>query len=209
MPSRFFIKRNGKVIGPFSPDAVKDRIGTGKIRVTDQIGSAGDGPWKAIDSIPGLAKLFEPLLGAEPFDDLPDTAWGYDASQLPARRKKRKQRGKHKETPTGDHHPSEFMDEETHYREKRAALDALPGLSMGIGQGNTGSLIIGALLYGIISMLCCGMLALIPMLFMGFRVWLVRENTSALIIYVVAGFIASGLGFLCWQFIFYIDVMSK
>ena len=87
---RSYIQRNGKVIGPFSPDAVKDRIGTGKIRVTDQIGSAGDGPWKAIDSIPGLAKLFEPLLGAEPFDDLPDTAWGYDASQLPGPPKKAK-----------------------------------------------------------------------------------------------------------------------
>ncbi len=83
MPSQFFIQRNGKVIGPFSPDAVIDRIGTGKIRATDQIGSAGDGPWKAIDSIPALAKLFEPQSGAEPFDDLQDNAWGYDASQLP------------------------------------------------------------------------------------------------------------------------------
>ena len=59
MPSQFFIQRNGKVIGPLSPDAVKDRIGTGKIRATDQIGSDSTGPWKPITDVRGLAKLFD------------------------------------------------------------------------------------------------------------------------------------------------------
>ena len=51
MPSQFFIQRHGKVVGPFSSDEIKYQIGTGKIRATDQIGSASAGPWKVIGSL--------------------------------------------------------------------------------------------------------------------------------------------------------------
>jgi hypothetical protein len=60
MAGSYFIKRGEKVIGPMAPDALKDRIGTGKIRATDQIGSASAGPWKPITDVRGLAKLFDP-----------------------------------------------------------------------------------------------------------------------------------------------------
>ena len=65
---RSYIQRNGEVIGPFSPDAVKDRIGTSKIRATDQIGRASDGPWETIGNVQGWAKLFEAQSAADPFD---------------------------------------------------------------------------------------------------------------------------------------------
>jgi hypothetical protein len=135
-------------------------------------------------------------------ESAPSEDYAYDdTSKLPPR-KKRKRSRKSKATPTGDDHPSEILDEAAYYREKKAALDALPGVSHGLGEGSVGSLIIGALLYGIVSFLCCGIFALLPMLFLGFRVYLVRENTSALIVYAVAGFIASGVGFLFWQVVF-------
>ncbi len=97
MPSqRSYIQRNAKVIGPFSPDAVKGLIGKGKIRVTDQIGRASDGPWKAIGNVQGLAKLFEAQSAADPFDVFSsdaygddaygDDAYGDDASQVSPRR---------------------------------------------------------------------------------------------------------------------------
>jgi formylglycine-generating enzyme required for sulfatase activity len=60
MPSQFFIQRNGKVIGPFSYDSVKDRIGSGKIRATDQVAKASTGPWKTISDVPALVKLLDP-----------------------------------------------------------------------------------------------------------------------------------------------------
>ena len=83
---RSYIQRNGKVIGPFSPDAVRDRIGTGKIRVTDQIGRASDGPWQAIGNVQGWAKLFEAQSAADPFDVFSSDAYGDDASQVSPRR---------------------------------------------------------------------------------------------------------------------------
>ena len=76
---RSYIQRNGKVIGPFSPDAVKDRIGTGKIRATDQIGRASDGPWETIGNVQGWAKLFEAQSAADPFDVFSSDAYGDDA----------------------------------------------------------------------------------------------------------------------------------
>ena len=84
---RSYIQRNGKVIGPFSPDAVKDRIGTSKIRATDQIGRASDGPWETIGNVQGWAKLFEAQSAADPFDVFSsdaygDDAYGDDASQV-------------------------------------------------------------------------------------------------------------------------------
>jgi hypothetical protein len=84
MPSQrsYYIQRNAKVIGPFSPDAVRDRIGKGKIRVTDQIGRASDGPWQAIGNVQGWAKLFEAQSAADPFDVFSSDAYGDDASQV-------------------------------------------------------------------------------------------------------------------------------
>jgi hypothetical protein len=76
---RSYIQRNGKVIGPFSPDAVKDRIGTSKIRATDQIGRASDGPWETIGNVQGWAKLFEAQSAADPFDVFSSDAYGDDA----------------------------------------------------------------------------------------------------------------------------------
>jgi len=79
---RSYIQRNGKVIGPFSPDAVKDRIGTSKIRATDQIGRASDGPWETIGNVQGWAKLFEAQSAADPLDVFSSDAYGDDASQV-------------------------------------------------------------------------------------------------------------------------------
>jgi Flp pilus assembly protein TadD len=60
MAGSYFIKRGEKVIGPMSPDALKERISDGKIRETDQVAKASTGPWKTIADVPALAKLFDP-----------------------------------------------------------------------------------------------------------------------------------------------------
>ena len=77
MAGSYFIKRGEKVIGPMSPDALKDRIGDGKIRETDHVAKASSGPWKIIGDIPALASLFES--DDDPFDVYGDDEYGDDA----------------------------------------------------------------------------------------------------------------------------------
>jgi predicted NACHT family NTPase len=86
MAGSYFIKRGEKVIGPLSPDALKDRISGGKIRETDQVAKASTGPWKAILDVPALANLFESELDDDSFDAYGDDAYGLP---LPKQNKKK------------------------------------------------------------------------------------------------------------------------
>jgi hypothetical protein len=79
MAGSYFIKRGEKVIGPMSPDALKERISDGKIRETDQVAKASSGPWKSIGDIPALASLFES--DDDRFDAYGDDS--YDTPPLP------------------------------------------------------------------------------------------------------------------------------
>jgi len=81
MPSQFFFQRNGKVVGPVSSDAIKKEIRSGRIRATDQIGRASDGPWKTIGDVPVLAKLFRQPTVAAAIDDLPGTDMPEEVSE--------------------------------------------------------------------------------------------------------------------------------
>ncbi|MCH2131639.1 MAG: DUF4339 domain-containing protein [Pirellulaceae bacterium] len=69
MPSQLFIQRNGKVVGPLSPDTVKHLTSNGEIRETDHISKTPNGPWKTIGDVPALAKLFQSESADNPFDD--------------------------------------------------------------------------------------------------------------------------------------------
>jgi hypothetical protein len=82
---QFYLRRNSKVVGPISDEAVKKQIGRGKIQLTDEIGGASAGPWKLVSDVPALAKLIEP-----PVDAYGDDAYGDDAYQLPPAKQKKK-----------------------------------------------------------------------------------------------------------------------
>ena len=188
-----YIRRNGseKTFTAQSIEQIQEFIDDGRLDSDDFISKTPDGPWRRLGKVDRLS--FPELGSGEAEYDLP-------SRRLPPKRKKKK---KKKNQESQEEATSLIMDENQYREEKRAMLDALPGLSHGADDlDNTKTLIFGAILYSIICALCCGPAAIIPMLFMGFRVYLVRSNTNALVIYIVAGLLASLLAFLGYNSVF-------
>ena len=209
--NQYFLKRGKTIKGPFSFEKIQQLLADKKLSKSDLAGRSNIGPWKKLATIlaqDGAGESFS----ESAFDEAEAFNFnGGEASEepgytqfrpkLPPRIKKKKEN-----SIQNPESPQPVMSEAQYYDAKRAALDALPGMSQGVGGGSTGAVIIGAILSGILSSLCCGVFAIVPMAFMGLRVYMVRENTFALIIYIAVGLFFSLGGFFFWFFL--VSLMS-
>lgn len=208
-----FVKRGKTIKGPFSFEKIQQLLADKKLSKSDLAGRSNIGPWKKLATIlaqDGAGESFSESAfdEAEAFnfnggEASAEPDYTQFSPRLPPRMKKKKEKENSIQNPES---PQPVMSEAQYYDAKRAALDALPGMSQGVGGGSTGAVIIGAILSGILSSLCCGVFAIVPMAFMGLRVYMVRENTSALIIYIAVGLFFSLGGFFFWLFL--VSLMS-
>ena len=53
----FFVLRENRVSGPFSPSSIKNKIQNGAVGVGDHVGRTESGPWKKLGEVPSLAAL--------------------------------------------------------------------------------------------------------------------------------------------------------
>jgi hypothetical protein len=206
-----FVKRGKTIKGPFSFEKIQQLLADKKLSKSDLAGPSNIGPWQKLATILAQDRAGESFSESAFHDSEAFNFNGGVASEepdytqfspkLPPRMKKKKEKAI--QNPES---PQPVMSEAQYYDTKRAALDALPGMSQGVGGGSTGAVIIGAILSGILSSLCCGVFAIVPMAFMGLRVYMVRENTSALIIYIAVGLFFSLGGFFFWFFL--VSLMS-
>ena len=209
--NQYFLKRGKTIKGPLSFEKIQQLLADKKLSKSDLAGPSNIGPWQKLATIlpqHGAGESFSESAfdEAEAFnfnggEASEEPGYTQFSPKLPPRMKKKKEKAI--QNPES---PQPVMSEAQYYDTKRAALDALPGMSQGVGGGSTGAVIIGAILSGILSSLCCGVFAIVPMAFMGLRVYMVRENTSALIIYIAVGLFFSLGGFFFWFFL--VSLMS-
>lgn len=203
-----FVKRGKTIKGPLSFEKIQQLLADKKLSKSDLAGPSNIGPWQKLATIlarDGAGESFSESAfdEAEAFNfnggvASAEPAYTQFSPRLPPRMKKKKEKENSIQNPES---PQPVMSEAQYYDAKRAALDALPGMSQGLGGGSTVAVIIGAIVLGILSSLCCGVFAIVPMAFKGFTVYAVRENTTALIIYIAVGLFFSLVGFVCWALV--------
>lgn len=48
MAEQYFVNRNGKIVGPFTKEAIKLAVSTNKLTADDLVGTSQDGPWRKL-----------------------------------------------------------------------------------------------------------------------------------------------------------------
>ena len=104
MSQQYFIRRGSKVSGPAKAELLEQYAASGKLRPTDEVSTSQEGPWRAVQQVPLLARhLPAPDPPEDPFADalaaastLSDAAPAMPQSAAPRRKKKRKPQRKKK-----------------------------------------------------------------------------------------------------------------
>ena len=109
MSQQYFIRRGSKVSGPAKAELLEQYAASGKLRPTDEVATSREGPWRAVQQVPLLARhLPAPDPPEDPFADalaaastLSEAAPAMPQSAAPQRKKKRKPQRKKKARPQG------------------------------------------------------------------------------------------------------------
>ena len=104
MSQQYFIRRGTKVSGPAKAELLEQYAASGKLRPTDEVSTSQEGPWRAVQQVPLLARhLPAPDPPEDPFADalaaastLSDAAPAMPQSAAPRRKKKRNPQRKKK-----------------------------------------------------------------------------------------------------------------
>ena len=57
MSQQYFIRRGSKVSGPAKAELLEQYAASGKLRPTDEVSTSQEGPWRAVQQVPLLARL--------------------------------------------------------------------------------------------------------------------------------------------------------
>ena len=109
MSQQYFIRRGAQVSGPAQAELLEQYAASGKLRPTDEVATSREGPWRAVQQVPLLARhLPAPDPPEDPFADalaaastLSEAAPAMPQSAAPQRKKKRKPQRKKKARPQG------------------------------------------------------------------------------------------------------------
>ena len=109
MSQQYFIRRGAQVSGPAQAELLEQYAASGKLRPTDEVAISREGPWRAVQQVPLLARhLPAPDPPEDPFADalaaastLSEAAPAMPQSAAPQRKKKRKPQRKKKARPRG------------------------------------------------------------------------------------------------------------
>ena len=109
MSQQYFIRRGTQVSGPAKAELLEQSAASGKLRPTDEVATSREGPWRAVQQVPLLARhLAASDPPEDPFADalaaastLSEAAPAMPQSAAPRRKKKRKPQRKKKARPQG------------------------------------------------------------------------------------------------------------
>lgn len=70
-----YLKRGGKVIGPFSDEKIRDGLRSGQLRKEDLVSASPSGPWKPLGSIVSSKRVERPQSSTSADDREPSELW--------------------------------------------------------------------------------------------------------------------------------------
>jgi hypothetical protein len=221
MPAKnFFIKRNGKVSGPFTSAKIQALRTARKFHDDDRISQAVDGPWMRI---PGTNKQSgsssgnrpperrqktskhkprreepDPHLTSEFEDDVSDGGIDFSAAAEMERDSTAFSLPSPEDNETEDEpeYLSEY--EVTAYKQQKIADIEASTSHLTTEGDNLAMHIIAAMVTAVLFGMCCGLFAFVPMAIYGLRVYMIRENTVAMGVYLGFGILASIGGGVVW-----------